>query len=313
MVRMVLLVGVLGVCALFVVAGPTLLFLGIGVLLVGTGELEIVVGLCGAFWLILLANTVLDTPVDTTPVVGQFAENALTPAERASPALQQTVDRLAHQASIPAPAVLITPDGPPTAYTSGIARDQTTIVVTTALIEELSDEQLRAVLAHEISHIVNRDVVVMTIVAIPHRWAFRLGGGVEKRYSIRSENYGLLRLFAGIVLVFERMVSRTREFVADRGAVALIGSPAPLVGAIRTLDGVSGRDPRSDGIEAFSFFPNASSRLRDEDVALDANGARTMSRLFLRVIQLRSRLYRTHPDPEERIKRLQALDPDYGG
>ncbi len=312
---MALLLGVLCVSMIFVIVGPSLVFIGIGVILFGTSELGIVLGLGVAFWIVLLANTVLGSGIETTPIVRQFDADALTPAKHSQPAVQRAVDRLAHQASIPVPAVLITTDGPPSAYTCGLAPDRTTIVVSTPLIEILSDAQLEAVLAHEISHIVNRDAMVMTIAAVPYDWAFRLGGGIDDQYPVRSGCYGLLRLFASVVLVFERMVSRTREFVADQGAVALIGTTAPLVGAIRTLDDESPTDLRTKPIEAFSFCSSTSSADNVNDVALGPDGARsprTLSGCFPRIIRLRDWCYRTHPDPDERIERLQAQGPDEG-
>ena len=169
-------------------------------------------------------------------------------------ALQARVDRLAAQADVPAPDVRLVRSATPTAATAGYRPAASTVVVTTGLVETLADDELDAVLAHELAHVANRDAAVLTALTFP-RIAAR---SAFVRYGFNP----VMALFAGLVSLTSRCcgaaVARAREYAADDGAVAVTGDPAALASALERLDDAVSRRPAEDlrtAAAAFAIVP----------------------------------------------------------
>lgn len=219
------------------------------------------------------------------------------------PAVVEMVRRLAQQADIPAPDVYVVDRRRPESYALG-GRSSGTIIVTTGLVRQLSDSELNAVLAHEISHLVNGDSRIMNLVLVPMLVAEHIGSDEPptKRQAYRQVpevNSLLAHLVLWVVLTAITKIqqlccqfgiailSRGREFAADRGAAKLTGSPGDLASALETLD-----DGRKRPAEDKRNWAKAASALDilplEESIA--SRGP-----------------FRTHPSTEARIERLQAL------
>lgn len=250
--------------------------------------------------------------------------DSLSPQSAASgsDSLQRTVEQLAHQADLPVPTVVIAESSLPTSYTSGLTPERTTIVVTSALLEALDVEEQRAVLAHELAHIKHRDVAVMTVASTPlittrsmYEWAAerRQGDkdwiGVGVCYIV-SGGFWLL----GRLLI--RSLSRYRELAADRGAVALTGSPVALVSAITKLDRQLNDVPTDDlragraSIEALSIVPVDTPV--DEPIRLGPDGDRIpeQHKNTYRFQKLTEPLFTTHPPLDHRLDQLREIETE---
>ncbi len=238
------------------------------------------------------------------------------------PELVETVTRLAHQADMPAPAVALTRNSAPNAAAVD-GPNGGTVVVTTGLLETVSDDELEAVLAHEIAHLKNRDATVMTVAwLLPTLtyylaigtgtvlyWIYRgLATGSSSRGNGRGMAHALLVLTVTAVITIaisamfwvasvlvHRVLSRYREYAADRAAVGMTGDPASLASALRTLDdnmrGVPDRDLRrlDGGAEALYIVPLEGRAFTDAAlVSTDIFPA-------------------THPPTERRIERLSEI------
>jgi Zn-dependent protease with chaperone function len=205
-------------------------------------------------------------------------------------ALDRRVARLAAQADAPAPDVRLVESPTPTAAAVGYRPAQSTLVVSTGLVDALDEAQLDAVLAHELAHVANYDAAVLTALSFPRARAHR----VFRRYGLNP----VVTLFAGVVAGTSRgcaaVVARTREYVADDAAVAMTGDPAALATALETLDAElrhrPDRDLRESSAAAFSIVPPPWEEHRFFD--------RTRRLLFRGLLG-------THPPTERRVERLR--------
>ena len=213
------------------------------------------------------------------------------------PELVVTVDRLAAQAGVPRPHLALLPGHEANALSVGTG-GRATICVTAGLVNDLDDEELEAVLAHELSHLANGDSTVMTVAGFPAAVATGLLTLAKRYFSGWAYLFGYVLALVPLVLVGVPLLlvslpgtvalSRYREYAADRGAVALTGDPAALVGALRTLHDAGLDTPGTDyrrlaGFGAFCFVPTGSTLLS---------------------------LPSTHPPADERIRRLDELAAD---
>lgn len=206
-------------------------------------------------------------------------------------AVEDRVSRLAAAMDVPAPTVRLRRSETPTAAVVGYDPAESTLVVSTGLVEALSDRELDAVLAHELAHVANRDAAVLTALSFPRT------AGREAFYRYGPNPVAVL--LAGVASATSRLcvavVSRAREHTADDAAAAVTGDPAAMASALERLDDrVAGR-PNEDlrAVAApFSVVPPAWEEHRFFD--------RTRRLLFRRLLG-------THPPTERRIERLRRL------
>jgi heat shock protein HtpX len=218
-----------------------------------------------------------------------------------APDLHAVVERLCVQADIPKPRVAIADTRVPNAFALGRSQKNATVCVTTGLLGLLDPSELEGVLAHELTHVVNRDVMVMTIAsffasiaALLVRFGFFFGGGRNRN---QDASFAVVVAVAAAVYVISflllRALSRYREFAADRGAAVLTGRPSALSSALLKLSGTMERIPDRDlrttaPMNAFFIVP-----------------ARHRAAL--------ANLFSTHPPLEQRIAALDRLERQLQG
>ncbi|HMN99979.1 MAG TPA: zinc metalloprotease HtpX [Miltoncostaeaceae bacterium] len=214
-----------------------------------------------------------------------------------APELHAMIERLCQLADLPKPKVAVARTELPNAFAAGHNRASATVCVTTGLMERLDGPQLEGVIAHELSHIANRDVVVMTVAGflatvagLLVRMGVYTGMGRGNRNGVAIFAVVVVVSVAVYVLSFLllRALSRYREFAADRGAAIITGAPAQLASALAAISGTMERVPTRDlraaeGMNAFFIIP-------------------AVSRGFSL-----SSLVSTHPPVEKRIERLMAM------
>ncbi|MHC3437281.1 M48 family metalloprotease [Natrialbaceae archaeon A-gly3] len=228
------------------------------------------------------------------------------------PRLRGTVDRLAQQADVPTPAVGLVDSAVPNALVVGRNRESATIVVTTGLLEVLESDELEAVLAHELAHVKNRDVFVMTVASFLSTMLSMVavwGGagtrattghrtGTGHRPGSNTIGATVIALLLAPLWVVSHLpvvlLSRYREFAADRGAVALTGSPGALASALQTVEEDLEATPETDmreaaELNAFFIVPVGVSPLPVDVGPLE-------------------RVFATHPDLEDRLEYLRDLE-----
>ena len=209
------------------------------------------------------------------------------------PQLHDRVGRLAQQADLPEPDVAVADSRTPNAFATGRSPDSAVVCLTTGLLDALDDEELGGVIAHELAHVKNRDVAVMTVASFLSTIAFlvvRFGwlfGGRNRNGApvIVAILVSLLVWVISFVLI--RALSRYREFAADRGAATITGRPSALASALAAISGRMDRVPEED--------------LR-EQAEMNAFFIIPVSKGFV------GRLARTHPPTEKRIEKLRELE-----
>jgi heat shock protein HtpX len=225
-----------------------------------------------------------------------YSMGAKEVSEDEYPELHATISRLSQQADLPKPKVAVADSRVPNAFATGRSQKSSAVCVTTGLLRTLDREELEGVLAHELAHVKNRDVAVMTIASFLStiafmivRWGWLFGGGD------RREGGGAPVLVAIVVslvvwivsFLLIRALSRYREYAADRGGATITGKPSALASALLTIDGRMDNVPRED--------------LREQS---------EMNAFF--IIPLKSdfigRLFSTHPSTERRVERLRELE-----
>jgi heat shock protein HtpX len=222
-----------------------------------------------------------------------------------APELHAAIERLCQLADLPKPKVAVSRMDLPNAFAAGHSRKSATVCVTTGLMERLEPRELEGVLAHELSHIANKDVIVMTVAGFLATVA-----GLLVRFGVYSGMMGgrsrdntavvfLVVVVASIVVyvlsfLLLRALSRYREYAADRGAAIITGAPAQLASALQKISGSMSRIPTQDlraseGMNAFFIMPAV------------AKGFSLSS------------LISTHPPTEVRIQRLMAMQAQIDG
>ena len=223
-----------------------------------------------------------------------YSMGASTVEESEYPQLHATVGRLSQQADLPKPTVAVADTRVPNAFATGRSPSKSTVCVTQGLLQTLDEEELEGVLAHELAHVKNRDVMVMTIASflstiafIIVRWGWLFGGGRNRQGGGGMVVAVLVSLVVWIVsFVLIRTLSRYREYSADRGGAAITGNPSALASALLTISGRMDHVPKED--------------LREQS---------EMNAFF--VIPIRSdfvgRIFSTHPPTEKRVERLREM------
>jgi heat shock protein HtpX len=216
------------------------------------------------------------------------------------PQLHRTTERLAQQANLPKPTIAVVDNKVPNAFATGRSRDEAVVAVHTGLLETLNSDEVEGVIAHELAHIKNRDMQVMTIASflstlalIFVRWGWLFGGGRRRGGGgggiVVAIGISLLVWIVSYLLI--RALSRYREYAADRGGAAISGKPAALASALGKISGRMEKIPKRD--------------MREES---------EMNHLFIVPEKsLISRLFSTHPPTEKRIDRLRSLAREMEG
>jgi heat shock protein HtpX len=213
------------------------------------------------------------------------------------PELHRKVERLSQQADLPKPKIAVADSRTPNAFATGRSQDSAAVAVTTGIMDLLDDEELEGVLAHELAHIKNRDVMVMTIASflstiafLVVRWGWLFSGGRSRGGQQQAPVFVaiLLSLVVWVIsFLLIRALSRYREFAADRGGASITGRPSALATALMKIDSGMEKVPKDD-----------------------LRGQSEMNAFF--IIPIRSgfvgRLFSTHPSTEKRIERLRALE-----
>ncbi len=207
------------------------------------------------------------------------------------PSLWQTVEELSQRAGLPMPRVYISPAAAPNAFATGRGPRHSAVCVTAGLRQMLSHEELRGVLAHELSHVRNRDILISTIAAIMAgaitmltRFVFWGGGDEDRRVNPLIAI--LMMILAPIAaLLIQLAISRSREYEADRSGAELAGDPEGLARSLQKLEAANQRIPLP--------VPDAQSSLF---IVQPLTGSSV------------AKLFSTHPPTEERIARLRAME-----
>lgn len=220
-------------------------------------------------------------------------------SEQEAPELHQMVAALAREAGLPKPRVAIIEADAPNAFATGRNPQNGVVAVTTGIMRLLNQRELAAVIAHELGHIRNRDILIsaiaatlagaITLIAQMGQWAMIFGGygrNDERDNGLAGVLGGLLMLIVAPIAatLIQLAISRSREFGADRAGAEIVGDPEALASALEKLEAYSRRIPLPVNPAASHMF-----------IVRPFTGA-TLQKLFS-----------THPPTEERIARLRAM------
>jgi heat shock protein HtpX len=247
--------------------------------------------------IVVIAGALLVGQFFLSDKIGLAAMGAKTVTPEQAPGFHAMIERLCIQADLPKPKVAIADTPMPNAFAIGRSQKTATVCATTGLINALEPHELEAVMAHELTHVKNRDVLIMTIASffaslasIIVQFGFFFGGGGDSDDDGPSWAIVLLVSFVVYILSFFLMLalSRYREFGADRGSALITGRPSALSSALLKISGEMQRVPQQDlraaeGMSAFFIVsPGVKSAVRT--------------------------LFMDHPPTEKRVERLQALE-----
>jgi heat shock protein HtpX len=228
----------------------------------------------------------------------------VSPAQ--APELHATVERLCIQADLPKPRIVMIDTPMPNAFAMGRSQKSATVCATTGIMQLLSPAEFEGVMAHELTHVANRDVMVMTfasfgaaVASMILQFGFLFGGGMGGGQSNDDDGPSAMVVILVSLVVYAvsfllmQALSRYREFAADRGAAVLTGRPSALASALLKISGEMHRVPQRDlraasQMNAFFIIP--------------AGAKNAITGLFS-----------THPPVEQRIARLQRLEQQLQG
>jgi heat shock protein HtpX len=162
------------------------------------------------------------------------------------PALHEMLDRLAGLADLPKPRLAIVDSTTTNAFTVGVRRRKSTVVVTTGMRDMLTSAEIEAVLAHELAHIANRDAGLMTVAGVPRALGETIMDQNDPLWIAWFFIWWLGVPIWGLGSLVTLTLSRYREFAADRGSALLTGNPAELMSALVKLDGIDSEIPDED-------------------------------------------------------------------
>ena len=257
---------------------------------------------------VVIAGGLLFSQYYFSDKIAMFSMHAHEVTPQQEPKLHEIVDRLCLLANMQKPRVGVSEMDMPNAFATGRSPSHAVICATRGLMQRLNDEELEAVLAHELSHVAHRDVAVMTIASgvgllagLISRIALfgtMFGGGGRGRGGQNVVLLEMATLLVSIVVyviayLLTMALSRYRELAADRSGAILIGKPSVLASALVHVTGDMGKIPRNDlrkteGMNAFFFAP-----------ALAGGTAAT--------------LFSTHPSLEVRLNQLAKLEKELNG
>jgi heat shock protein HtpX len=257
----------------------------------------------GIWFAIVLIGGLAFVQYYTSDKIALAASRAKVVTPEQAPELHAMVDRLCAMADLPKPKVAIIPTDVPNAFATGRNPKNSAVAVTEGLWRRLEPREIEGVLAHELSHISNRDVAIMTVASF-----FAMVAAFITRMAVWSGMMGgrsreggppvfLIVLAVSIVTyvvsyVLILALSRYREFAADRGAALMTGAPEQLMSALQKIASQITRIPQRDlreleGMNAFYIVPT--------------NVKQSIGQLFM-----------THPPLEKRLERLSAIAAEMG-
>jgi heat shock protein HtpX len=223
-----------------------------------------------------------------------------------APQFHALIERLCVQADLPKPRLYIMNTSMPNAFAMGRSKKAAAVCATTGILELLSPSELEGVMAHELTHIANRDVAVMTLAgffaslaSMIVQFGFFFGGGFGGGDGDDDDGPGIMAIILVSLVVYiisfflMQALSRYREFAADRGAAVITGRPSALSSALLKIAGTMQRIPQTDlrahaEMNAFYIFP--------------ASAKQSVFNLFS-----------THPPIEKRIEALSRLEAQLQG
>jgi heat shock protein HtpX len=275
-----------------IISGLTALFVGLGYVFGGSAGLLLFAGIAIVF------NFVMFWFSDKLALKSSRAR----PLEQSeNPALYQDVQELAERAGVPMPRLFLIPSEQPNAFATGRSPKKAAVAVTEGLLRYLPREQVKAVLAHEMAHVANRDILVTTIAAMIGaaiaaianilQFSMFFGGGDDED----NNPLGIIGVLVAVIvapmaaMILQMAVSRQREYLADATGAQYMGEGRPLAEALQTLQ---------RGVQAVPM--NVNPATEPLYIANPLSG-RGMASLFS-----------THPPMEERIRRLRELDAASG-
>jgi heat shock protein HtpX len=263
--------------------------------------------LAGVLFVFLQSAVLMIVIVGGLAAINLFASDKLALAAmgarvvspQEAPQLHAMIERLCVQADLPKPKIAVANTRMPNAFAMGRSPKNATVCATTGIMELLSPAELEGVMAHELSHVANRDVMIMTlasffasIAAYIVQFGFLFGGG-GSRDDDDSPSFIWLFLVSiavyAVSFVLIQTLSRYREYAADRGAAIITGRPSALASALVKISSGMSRIPQRDlrassEMNAFFIFPTSVSGL-----------------------------FATHPPMEKRIAALQRLESQLQG
>jgi heat shock protein HtpX len=257
----------------------------------------------GAVTIALVAGVLFLVQFFSSDKIALFSMGAREVSPQEAPELHAIIERLCIQANLPKPRVAVAQTSMPNAFAVGRSPRRATVCATTGILELLSPAELEAVLGHELTHVQNRDVLVMTlasffasIAAFIVQMGFWFGGAFDEEDS--GPSFIVVILVSAIVYLVSwlllQALSRYREFAADRGSAILTGRPSALISALYKISGTMAHVPQQDlraasgELAAFYIVP--------------PKAKQTIASLFS-----------THPPLEARIAALQRLEAQLQG
>jgi heat shock protein HtpX len=229
-------------------------------------------------------------------VLSMYRAREVSPGEsRESSELHSIVERLAQRANMPKPRVYIVPTDVPNAFATGRNPKHAVVAVTSGLLNNLTHDEIEAVLGHELAHVKRRDTLLgtvaatiagaITMLATMARWAAIFGG-----FGDDDEGGGIIGLLFMIILaplaavLIQAAISRSREYAADRNGAGISGAPLALADALRKMEAIAQKHPLPVNPSAAHVFI--------------VNPLKRGSLLSL---------FSTHPAVRKRIERLEAM------
>jgi heat shock protein HtpX len=228
----------------------------------------------GAGLIVIVAVVLLLVQLFTSDKLAMATMGVKEVSPEEEPQLHGIIERLCVQADLPKPRVCVMESAMPNAFAMGRSKKSTSVTATRGILELLSPAELEGVMAHELTHVINRDVMVMTLASffatlasMIIQFSFFFGGGFGGGYGRdRDEEEALMVILLVSALVYAisflllRALSRYREFAADRGSAVLTGRPSALASALLKISGTIERVPSQDlrkaeGMSAFFIIP----------------------------------------------------------
>jgi heat shock protein HtpX len=250
--------------------------------------------------ILLVAGGLLALQFFTSDKLALRSMGAHEVSPQEAPQLHALIERLCVQADLPKPRIYVVNTSMPNAFAMGRSQKNAAVCATTGLLELLSPSELEGVMAHELTHIANRDVAVMTLAgffaslaSLIVQFGFFFGGGFGGG-SDDDDSPGIMVIILVSLVVYivsfflMQALSRYREFAADRGAAVITGRPSALSSALLKISGTMQRIPQTDlrahaEMNAFYIFP--------------AGAKQSVFNLFS-----------THPPLEKRIEALSRFE-----